>query len=74
MNGDIYFEIQADEPTRAVNFYREIFGWEFAKDESVPIEYWRIKTKGSGGAILKRPAKTPPPESGTNAFVGSFEV
>lgn len=71
---NIYFEIQADEPSRAVNFYKQVFGWQFNKDEDLPIEYWRIETEGLRGAILKRPAKTPPPESGANAFVCSFEV
>jgi predicted enzyme related to lactoylglutathione lyase len=24
---NIYFEIQADDPTRAMGFYSEVFGW-----------------------------------------------
>jgi uncharacterized protein len=74
MPNNIYFEIQADEPSRAVKFYKEVFDWQLQKDEHLPIEYWRIQTGGSEGGILKRPAKTPPMESGTNAFVCSFEV
>ena len=38
------------------------------------MEYWRIETDGLRGGLLKRPAKTPPPEHGTNAFVCSMEV
>jgi len=74
MNAPAYFEIQADDPNRAVRFYREIFGWKFDKLEGLPIEYWRIETSGPRGGLLKRPAKTPPPEHGTNAFVCSMEV
>ena len=74
MNAPAYFEIQADDTNRAVRFYREIFGWKFDKIEGLPIEYWRIETSGPRGGLLKRPAKTPPPEHGTNAFVCSMEV
>jgi uncharacterized protein len=74
MNAPAYFEIQADDTNRAVRFYREIFGWKFDKVDRLPIEYWRIETSGPRGGLLKRPAKTPPPEHGTNAFVCSMEV
>jgi predicted enzyme related to lactoylglutathione lyase len=74
MNAPAYFEIQVDDTNRAVRFYREIFGWKFDKIEGLPIEYWRIETSGPRGGLLKRPAKTPPPEHGTNAFVCSMEV
>ena len=74
MNAPAYFEIQADDTNRAVRFYREIFGWKFDKIEGLPIEYWRIETSGPRGGLLKRPATTPPPEHGTNAFVCSMEV
>lgn len=74
MNAPNYFEIQADDPGRAVNFYRSIFGWTFVKVEGLPIEYWRIETEGPRGGLLKRPAKIPPPQHGTNAFVCSMEV
>jgi predicted enzyme related to lactoylglutathione lyase len=26
-NGHIYFEIQADDPRPAINFYSKVFGW-----------------------------------------------
>lgn len=37
MSTNIYFEIQADEPERAVNFYKQVFDWKFAKDASLPV-------------------------------------
>ena len=74
MTGPSYFEIQADDVRRAVNFYREVFGWKFDKVEGLPVEYWRIETSGPRGGLLPRPAKTPPPQSGTNAYVCSMEV
>jgi predicted enzyme related to lactoylglutathione lyase len=74
MKGPSYFEIQADDTNRARSFYGELFGWKFVKAEGAPVEYWRIETDGTRGGLLARPAKTPPPEHGTNAFVCSMEV
>jgi hypothetical protein len=74
MNGHIYFEIQADDTRRAINFYKGVFGWKFEEVHGFPIEYWRIETGGSRGGLLKRPAKPPPSGCGTNAFVCSIEV
>ena len=74
MNGDFYFEIQADDTHRAMNFYKKVFGWKFNEAPGLPVEYWRIETGGSNGGLLKRPALPPPKECGTNAFVCSLEV
>ena len=73
-HGYLYFEIQADDPERAVRFYQAVFGWEISRQPGTPVEYWSIVTAGSPGGLLKRPAKTPPPEHGTNAYVCSMEV
>ena len=74
MNAVAYFEIQATRPDAAIAFYRAAFGWTFTRQEGIPIPYWRIETGGIRGGLLQRPAKTPPPECGTNAFVCSIEV
>ncbi len=74
MNNVAYFEIQADDPEKALKFYSEIFGWKFTKQEGLPIDYWQVATDGSNGGLLKRPAKRPDPQQGTNAFVCSVQV
>jgi predicted enzyme related to lactoylglutathione lyase len=74
MNTIGYFEIQSSDTTRDSKFYQAVFDWKFIKEEFVPIEYYRIETKGINGGLLKRPAKVPPTESGTNAFTCSIEV
>ncbi len=74
MNTISYFEIQSAEPEKAAAFYKQVFDWQAVKDEQVPIEYYRLETGGILGAILKRPADTPPMESGTNAFTCSIQV
>jgi uncharacterized protein len=74
MNMIAYFEIQSAHPEKAIAFYQTLFNWRFTRDEHVPIPYWRIETEGIRGGLLKRPAATPPPECGTNAYVCSIEV
>ena len=74
MNSVAYFEIQADDCKQAADFYTVIFDWKFTEQPGLPVEYWRIQTDGPRGGLLKRPAKTPPPEYGTNAFVCSIQV
>jgi uncharacterized protein len=71
----VYFEIQADDPHRAIKFYSESLGWKFSEMKGLPVAYWTIDTgHAPGGGILQRPVKAPPPGTGTNAFVCSFEV
>ena len=74
MNTVAYFEIQAAQPDSLIAFYREVFGWQFTRAEGFPIPYWRIETGGIRAGLLRRPAKTPPPECGTNAYVCSIEI
>lgn len=74
MNSIGYFEIQSSDPGRDIKFYEAVFDWKFIKEEFVPIEYYRIETNSIYGGLLKRPAKVPPPQTGTNAFVCSIQV
>ena len=69
----IYFEIEADDPARAINFYTQLLGWRFAEDQG-PERYWRIETGELYGGLLPRSAIRPPAQCGANAFVCSFEV
>jgi uncharacterized protein len=45
----VHFEIPADQPERAAEFYRELFGWEIKKweasgDQREGFEYWMVRT------------------------------
>jgi predicted enzyme related to lactoylglutathione lyase len=56
----IHFELPADEPERAVEFYRKALGWEVSKWEG-PMDYWLVTTGEEGtpgidGAISPREA------------------
>lgn len=54
----IHFEIQADNPERAIKFYSEVLGWKFQKWDG-PMEYWLITTgdraqPGIDGGLVRR--------------------
>jgi predicted enzyme related to lactoylglutathione lyase len=53
-----HFEIPADNPERAMAFYRDVLGWTFQKWEG-PTDYWLIMTGADGepginGGLLRR--------------------
>lgn len=79
MNRVVHFEIQADNPERAMKFYKDVFGWNF--QQWGEQKYWMIMTAekdskepGINGGLLPRPAKTPPKECGMNAFICTVQV
>jgi predicted enzyme related to lactoylglutathione lyase len=54
----IHFEIPAEDPVRAVEFYQKVFDWKIQKWEG-PVDYWLVKTgqedePGIDGAIKER--------------------
>ncbi len=54
----VHFELPADDPQRAIDFYRKVFGWKIEKWEG-PMEYWLITTGTEGepgidGGLAKR--------------------
>lgn len=60
----IHFEISADEPTRAVKFYQDVFGWKIEKWNG-PMEYWMVMTgdpkqSGIDGGLMRREKPFPP--------------
>ena len=55
----VHFEILADDPEKAVDFYRSIFGWEIGAWEPGDELYWLVTTgsdevPGINGAIMER--------------------
>jgi predicted enzyme related to lactoylglutathione lyase len=69
MSRVIHFEINVDDPDRAVSFYGEVFGWETQKWDG-PQDYWLVTTGAEGeaginGAFMKR---GDPPETTVNTI------
>ena len=63
----VHFEINADEPERAIRFYKNVFGWTVEKWNG-PVDYWLLTTgddkePGINGAITPR---TDTPEATVN--------
>ena len=67
----VHFEIPADQPERAVEFYRELFGWK-VEHMGGPMDYWLLQTvpsdaegrptePGVNGGLMRRmmPGQTP---------------
>ncbi len=72
----IHFEIQADEPERAIRFYTELFDWEFTQWEGGP-QYWLITTgpaeqPGINGGLL--PRRMPEQGQAVNAYICTVDV
>jgi uncharacterized protein len=57
----IHFEISADEPQRALDFYARVFDWRAQKWEG-PQDYWLLMTgegQGIDGGLMKRQPEFP---------------
>lgn len=47
MSRPVHFELMAEDPARAVQFYTKVFGWQVQKWEG-PEEYWLVTTGTEG--------------------------
>jgi predicted enzyme related to lactoylglutathione lyase len=43
-HGVVHFEIPADDPDKAAEFYRQLFGWEITKFPMGEQDYWVVAT------------------------------
>ncbi len=68
----VHFEINADQPDRAIAFYKGLFGWGFDK-WSGPMPYWLINTgpdseRGINGGLVTRRGPRPAEGQPINAY------
>jgi hypothetical protein len=73
MNRVSHFEIHADNPERAIDFYQTLFGWTFNRWKG-PMPYWLITTgpadvPGIDGGLLPREGPGPLGGQAVNAYV-----
>jgi predicted enzyme related to lactoylglutathione lyase len=57
----VHFEITADEPQRAIDFYAKVFDWKAQKWDG-PQDYWLLMTgegQGIDGGLMKRMPEFP---------------
>lgn len=80
-NRVVHFEIHTDEPERAIEFYKKVFGWEFQKWENPGMEYWMVMTApkdskelGINGGLMKRKGPSPEENCAVAAYVCTIDV
>jgi uncharacterized protein len=74
----VHFEIHADQPERAIQFYSKVFGWQFTAWGG-PMPYWLIKTGEQGqpgidGGLVTRRGPGPSDGQAVNAYVCTVDV
>lgn len=81
MNRIIHFEIHAEDPIRAINFYKNVFGWDIQEWKGLDSQYWMVMTDdkdskepGINGGMLIRKGSKPKPDQCVNAFVCTVMV
>ena len=79
MSRPIHFEIHADDPARAIDFYEMVMGWTFKQFGD--RDYWLIATgnsdePGINGGLLRRNGPPPDPRAPgpMTGFVCTMEV
>jgi predicted enzyme related to lactoylglutathione lyase len=80
-NRVVHFEIHAENPERAIAFYKAVFGWDFPVWLSGPVKYWGVITAGQdsrdpgiNGGLLVRKGSSPEEGQALNAYVCTIQV
>jgi predicted enzyme related to lactoylglutathione lyase len=74
----VHFEIHADQPVRAIEFYRKLFGWTI-EPWGPPGTYWLVTTgpdseRGINGGIVPRRGGRPVDGAAVNAYTCTVAV
>lgn len=77
----VHFEIHAENPERAIEFYKAVFGWDFPVWMEEPVKYWGVMTApqdskepGINGGLMVRKGSAPEEGQPVNAYVCTVEV
>ncbi len=80
-NRIVHFEIHAENPERAIAFYKSVFGWEFPVWMEEPVKYWGVMTApqeskeaGINGGLMVRKGAAPAEGQPVNAYVCTVQV
>ncbi len=74
----VHFEIHAEKPEKAAEFYTKVFGWKIQKWEG-PVDYWLVSTgpaeeRGIDGGIVRRHGQGPVDKQPVNSYVCTVTV
>lgn len=77
MSRVVHFEIHAAEPTKLIEFYTSLFGWNF--QQWGQMDYWLITTgpddkPGINGGLVLRRGPSPVEGQAVNSYVCTIEV
>jgi hypothetical protein len=84
----VHFEIQAEDPERALAFYRDVFDWSTYAPPGLEGQYWLVfptgekpekvvgkgPSEGIGGGVLLRRGGPPADGAAVNAYVCVLQV
>lgn len=78
MSRVVHFEIHAENPERAVQFYQQLLGWEFTQWDG-PMDYWLVTTgpddePGINGGLMERRGPAPEEGQAVNSYVCTADV
>lgn len=78
MSRVVHFDIEAEDPERAMEFYGDLFDWEFDSWDG-PMDYWLITTgpadvPGIDGGLAKREGPSPDPDTPNPTFTCTIDV
>jgi uncharacterized protein len=68
----VHFELFAEDPKKAVEFYEKVFGWEIKNWEG-PFDYWLAMT-GEAGTLGIDGAIAPPGSGGDQRVINTVGV
>jgi len=74
----VHFEIHAERPEKAAEFYTKVFGWKIQKWDG-PVDYWLVSTgspeeRGIDGGIMRRQGPGPVEGQAVNSYVCTIDV
>jgi predicted enzyme related to lactoylglutathione lyase len=75
----VHFEIHADDPERAIAFYRSVFDWKIERWGASEPPYWLVRTGEDGtpgidGGLMKRMGPPPADMQPLNSHLNTIDV
>jgi len=75
----VHFEIHADDPERAIAFYKSVFDWKIERWGAGEPAYWLIRTGEAGtpgidGGLMKRRSPPPADMQPLNSYLNTIDV
>ena len=78
MSRVVHFDVEAEDPERAMTFYKSVFEWEFEQWDG-PVEYWLVSTgpesePGIDGGLARREGPAPDADTPASTYTCTIDV